>query len=208
MTPDEAQPILDEAEATLQAGDATRAEALFRTVQAAQGPDAHQKAHAEAGLGEAALMARKPAEAAGHFHTAAHLDPAQAAFPHYRMGEALMRAGDWEGAIAAFRESLARHPEEERHARAEILGRLGRARVLSGDRGGEEDLRRAIDLDPIHAALHADLGDCLMERRAWKEAAEAYARALELDPGNADYAAGRQRAEAIARKLARDPPGA
>ena len=202
MTPDEAQPILDDAEASLQAGDRTRAELLFGTVRAAEGPDAHQKAQAEAGLGEVALILKRPGEAAEHFHAAAHLDSGASAWLHYRLGEARMRAGEWGEAASAFRESLAATPEGERHARAEVMGRLGRARVLGGDRRGEEDIRKAIDLDPLHAPLHADLGDCLLGRKAWKEAGEAYAQALLLEPGNADYAAARDRALAVARKLA------
>jgi tetratricopeptide (TPR) repeat protein len=202
VTPDRAQPILDDAEATLQTGDLSRAEALFQAVRSAEGPDAHQKAQAEAGLGEVALLLKAPGKAAEHFHRAAHLDPGASAWLHYRLGEARMRAGEWPAAVAAFREALAAYPGEERHARAEVLGRLGRARVLSGDPGGEEDLLRAIDRDPLHAALHADLGDCLLGRKAWKEAGEAYGQAMALEPGNRDYAAARERAEAIARKLA------
>lgn len=206
VTPDQAQTLLNEAEATLQTGDAQRADALFNTVLAAEGLDAHQKAQAEGGLGEAALLSKKPAEAAGHFHRAAHLDPGSSAFFHYRLGEARMKAGAWEQAVQAFQESFQAYPEEERHARAEVLGRLGRARVLAGDRGGETDIRQAIDLDPIHAALHADLGDCLLERRAFAEAREAYARAAELEPRHADYRAARDRATALLESLAKRPP--
>ena len=201
MTPDEAQPILDDAEASLQAGDPRRAQALFGTVLAAEGPSAHQKARAEAGLGECALLAKQPTEAAERFHRAAHLDPGQSAWLHYRLGEARMKAGDWGQAASAFREALKGTPEAERHAHAEVLGRLGRARVLAGEKAGEADLQQAIALDPLHAALHADLGDCLIGWRAFREAEQAYARALELEPGNADYAAARARAKALAETL-------
>ena len=206
MTPDEAQPLLDDAEASLQAGDAMRAQALFGTVLSAEGPSAHQKAQSEAGMGEAALLLKKPLEAAERFHRAAHLDPGASAFLHYRLGEAWMAAGEWEKAVPAFREALGAYPEDETHARAEVLGRLGRSRVLAGDPKGEKDVREALEMEPGHAPLHADLGDCLMGKRAWKEAERAYARALELEPRNADYRAGRDRVRALAEKLAKGPP--
>lgn len=124
------------------------------------------------------------------------------AWDRYRLGEDRMRLGRWEEAAEAFREALSAFPESERRSRAEVLGRLGRARMLAGDRAGEADLLRALALEPHHAPLHADLGDCLLEQKQWKEAGEAYGRALKLDPGNPDYAAAQARAEAIAGKLA------
>ena len=205
MTADEAQPLLDDAEASLQAGDAMRAQAIFGTVLSAEGPSAHQKAQSEAGMGEAALLLKRPKEAAERFHRAAHLDPGASAFLHYRLGEAWMAAGEWTQAVSAFREALEGYPEDEGHARAEVLGRIGRARVLSGDPAGEKDLLEAIAQDPLHAPLHADLGDFRMEKRDWKAAAEAYARALELEPRNADYRAALERVRAIAGKLAKGP---
>lgn len=201
MTPDQAQPILDEAEATLEAGDLARAEALFRTLSVAEGLSAHQRAQAEAGLAEAALRSGRPA--AEGFLKALHLDPRKAHWYRYRLGEARMKEGGWEAAATAFREALAGWPADERHARAEVLGRLGRARVLAGDRAGEADLAQAIDEDPLHASLYADLGDCLLERRDFAGAGEAYAHACELEPGNADYAAARERSARLAERLAR-----
>ena len=208
MTPDQAQALLNEAQATLETGDAPRALALFQAVMAEDGADPHQQADAECGVGEIAFLARRFSEAAERFHRAAHLDPGNSAWLHYRLGEARMRSGEWPQAVSAFREALEGFPEEERHARAEILGRLGRARVLLGERAGEADIGKAIDLDPLHAPLHADLGDCLLGRKAWAAAAESYARAVELEPDNLDYAAARARALAIAEKLAKGSPGA
>ena len=132
--------------------------------------------------------------------------PGEAAWLRYRQGEAHMALGDWEGAIGAFRTALDLYPPSAVRERSEVMGRLGRCRHLLGDSGGEDDLREAVRLDPHRAQLHADLGDCLLARKAWAPAAGAYARALELDPGNADYAAARERALAIAEKLASGPP--
>lgn len=202
MTPDQAQTVLNDAEASLEAGDAARARILFASIADAEGPDPQQKAQAEGGLGEACLLEARPAEAAGHFERAAALDEGARAWMHYRLGEACMRTGEWERAADAFRTSHQAHPESDRRARAETLGRLGRARVLGGDAGGLEDLRQAIALDPLHAELHADLAECLLGRKAWREAEAAYARALELDPDCPDHRAGLARARAIAAKLA------
>ena len=132
--------------------------------------------------------------------------PGEAAWWRYREGEARMALGQWEAAIGAFRAAFDLYPPGASRERAEVLGRLGRSRHLLGDSGGEGDLREAVRLDPHRAQLHADLGDCLLARKAWAPAAGAYARALELEPGNADYAAARERALAIAEKLAKGPP--
>ena len=208
MTPDEAQPILDDAEASLEAGDAARAAILFRTVLVPEesGPSAHQQAQAEAGLGEACLLEGRPAEAAERFHRAAHLDPSAGAWLHYRLGEAWMKAGEWEQALSAFSEALEAWDPGDALGRAELTGRRGLARFRTGDRGGEAEIRQALALSPLHAALHADLGDCRMASRDFAGAEAAYARAAELEPGNRDHPAARERARAIAAKLAKAPP--
>ncbi len=204
MTPDEAQPILDDAEASLEAGDATRAAALFRAVLG-EGPTPHQKAQAEAGLGESSLMEGRPTEAAERFHRAAHLDPGAGAWLHYRLGECWMRAGEWEKALSAFGEALEAWDPADARGLAELTGRRGLARFRSGDKAGETEIREALRIAPLQAPLHADLGDCRMAGRDFPGAEAAYARAAELEPGNRDYAAARERVRAIVAKLAKGP---
>ncbi|GEM_PF-7045578 len=214
MTPDEAQPILNDAEASLQAADAARAAVLFRAVLAGAaaaeggGPSSHQKAQAEAGLGETSLLEGRPLEAAERFLRAAHLDPGESAWLAYRVGEAWMKAGEWEKAAEAFQTALADWSPGDRRGRAEMLARRGLARFRGGDKGGEEDLRQALRETPLEAGLHADLGDCLLARKDFPGAEASYGRAAELEPGNPDHAASLERTRAIAAKLAKGRPPA
>ena len=208
MTPDEAQPVLDDAEASLEAGDAARAALLFRAILHTEGPSSHQMAQAEAGLGESSLLEGRPLEAAERFLRAAHLDPGEKAWLDYRLGESWMKAGEWEKALAAYSAALEAWDPGDGWGRAELTGRRGLARFRSGDKTGEAEICEALTLSPLHAPLHADLGDCLLARRDFPGAEAAYARAAELEPGNRDYPAARERARAIAVKLAKGPPPA
>ncbi len=97
----------------------------------------------------------------------------------------LHRAGDLEGAEAAYRRVLARDP---RHSGA--LHLLG---VLEHQRGRHdravEQIGRAITLDPSQAAYHNNLGVALKATGRLDEAASAYREALRLAPGYADASA-------------------
>jgi len=59
------------------------------------------------------------------------------------------------------------------------------ARSVGAD-SHESQLRELITAHPAHAGLHFRLGTLLSRERRWPEARQAYARAEELAPGQAD----------------------
>lgn len=59
------------------------------------------------------------------------------------------------------------------------------ARPVSAD-SQENQLRELIAAHPAHAELHFRLGTLLSRERRWPEARQAYARAEDLAPGQAD----------------------
>jgi tetratricopeptide (TPR) repeat protein len=90
----------------------------------------------------------------------------------------LYRAADAEGSERCYRSLLARHPDDAR-ARADM------ALVLRAN--GQSDLawqemRAALALSPPQAAVHNSHGTLLFRERRWEEAAEAFRRAIALDP--------------------------
>lgn len=136
----------------------------------------------------------------------------ESAEAHVNLGNLQQRAGRFDAALASFRRALALRPQFSevclnlgallqdmgRHVQAiesyrDALvhrpedGRLHNNLALALRTCGEFDeaerhLRRAIDLglpgsDPVHA-----LGDVLLDQGRWKEAMQAYRRALALGP--------------------------
>ncbi|GIW71099.1 MAG: hypothetical protein KatS3mg102_0641 [Planctomycetota bacterium] len=117
-----------------------------------------------------ALLARAPADAGAH----------------YLRGIVLEESGEYAEAIAAFDRALALAPELER-----AYYHRGIARFLAGDRQGAlSDLERAVACEPDFLFAVYNLGVVAAALRDWTRAQQAFARALELDPGNtAEYAA-------------------
>lgn len=62
--------------------------------------------------------------------------------------------------------------------------------LLDQDQDALFELNEAVRLDPNQAAYHAELGDLHKKNAGWREALDAYQRALSLEPGNAYYKAG------------------
>lgn len=93
----------------------------------------------------------------------------------------LEQAGRWQQAIGPLERYLAVRPDDAARTR-----QLGQYLAWQGDRErGTELLRRAATLDPGNAEGHAVLGEVLSWQPARRaEAAEAFARALALDPAN------------------------
>jgi superkiller protein 3 len=73
------------------------------------------------------------------------------------------------------------------HCMAEEPSEFRKALVLRSE--GKNDrafdaLKRCIDQSPRHAKTYVHLGGILEDQGKWKEAADAYRRALEIDPDN------------------------
>jgi len=99
-----------------------------------------------------------------------------------RMGSDLLEGGDLEGAIAAFREAVARDPEEEL-----AQYNLGVSLVESGAPGAAlEHLQRAVELDPEFRDAQFNLGKLLANMDLLEEAAHHFHRSFEIDPRDSE----------------------
>jgi signal transduction histidine kinase len=107
-------------------------------------------------------------------------DP-DAAVCHYLRGVVLKDFGRDQEAITAFDRAMALHPDLER-----VSYHRGTARFLAGDRQGAlADLCRAVEEEPDFLFAVYNLGVAAACVRDWHRAKDAFARALDLDPGNA-----------------------
>ena len=84
-------------------------------------------------------------------------------------------AGDAAGALTALRQAQTRAPD-----RADLHKLQGDVALKVGDKGG------ALELDPGYVQVWVDLGRLHEEREEWREAQEAYERALEVLPTFSD----------------------
>lgn len=135
-----------------------------------------------------------------------------AAKPHYSLGKALAKKGEWKKAISSYQKALSVDSNS-----AEIYHYLGNALVKNGEleeavrvyqkaielqpnlwevhhnlgdmwqgQGRLEEAiaayRRAIEFNPDFSWSHNNLGDSLIKQEKWEEAAVAYGRAIELNP--------------------------
>ncbi len=117
-------------------------------------------------------------------------DPSNA-MARLTLSNLLASRGNEEGSLEALQAILDLTGEEPFKARAHTL--LAE-HVAAGPGTGEEaisHLRDAIRLAPDLAASHLALGQALAEHRDYVAAAEAYRRAISLEPANADAHAGR-----------------
>ena len=125
----------------------------------------------------------------------------------YELGYLLKSEGQYDAALAAYGEALARgvlNPEEVHLNRAVIY-----ADHLRRDDAAERELRAALIIDPDYLPAMLNLGNLHEERGRRDEALACYERAL-----SAEYAAPRRndratalRAEALARIAQLRPPG-
>lgn len=96
--------------------------------------------------------------------------------------DVLRDRGDWAGAAAAYRKSLALDG-----SRADLWVQLGHALKESGDlEGSGQAYQQSLDRAPDVADTHLMLGHFLKVSGRREEAAAAYARSAELDPARPD----------------------
>jgi tetratricopeptide (TPR) repeat protein len=122
--------------------------------------------------------ARRPGPAPGPREPGAKVTPAQVADVQIALGRAAEQRGDPDGAIAAYRDALAR----DRH-RADAYWRLAilhDRRALFGE--SETLYRKALELDPKNPDIHCDRGYSLYLQRRWAEAEQGLRRAIALHP--------------------------
>jgi tetratricopeptide (TPR) repeat protein len=194
-----AAPALEKAHAATQA-DPHSAEALVAVGLAALARDPHDASgDAVSAVQQAAFLEPKnplvklavgrvfesreqleQAEAA--YEQAAGLDPTWAA-PRVAALALQLRRGDAKGALAGLR---ALPDEMQATGDAELL--LGRLLLRTGDAAGaKKALDAAVKSLPGLAEAHAARGDAAHELAERTLAADAYGKAVELDPGNVAY---------------------
>jgi tetratricopeptide (TPR) repeat protein len=139
-------------------------------------------AAARRGLGLARLRLERPAEAVTVLREAVSLATQDPLF-RASLAEALFAAGDIEGGIAEYRESLRLGPArgwELRHGLAVRLQRAGRIAEAV------EEHRKVVELWPTNPDGWMHLGIALSNADGDDEARRAFERVLELRPGDAD----------------------
>jgi tetratricopeptide (TPR) repeat protein len=124
----------------------------------------------------------QPGQAASAYEQAAGLDPTWAA-PRVAMLRLQLQQGDTDATLAGLR---ALPGEMRATGPAELL--LGQVLLATGDAAGARDaLDSAVAALPGLAEAHAALGDAADALGEPTLAAEAYGRAVELDPGHLEY---------------------
>ena len=181
LQPDAAMPVRDVAQLLAALGATAAARAWFSRVLALQPGEAV----AEAALAAPTLSDAAPDDATQAVLLACHelaLAPRDAA-AHGGLARALLACGQRDAAIALFRRAIVLGARQQDPGQPELLGALATALAERGDHGAAEAaLRRALQLAPQNAALHAQLGDALKQQWRAREAAACYRAALGLTP--------------------------
>ncbi len=162
-----------------------------------------------------ALVDGRLADARSQFEKLVDADPANPVFVG-QLAESCRRTGDFERAVALYRQSVAMAPDDRdarynlavtlqeagRHGEAfealqaairldpgrpEAHNALGIALALRGDlEGARRELARSVEFDPHNARAFNNLGNVLRDLKRPGEAEQAYRRAAELAPVYAD----------------------
>ena len=101
-----------------------------------------------------------------------------AAKPHYSLGKALAKKGEWDKAISSYRKAL-----DIDSTSAEIYHNFGDALVKNGELDEAVIVyQKAIELQPSLWEVHHNLGDIWQGQGRFNEAVAAYRLAIELNP--------------------------
>ncbi|HEY8748007.1 MAG TPA: tetratricopeptide repeat protein [Tepidisphaeraceae bacterium] len=114
------------------------------------------------------------------------IEPGSWAF-HANLGGALAAQGLFDEAIGELQHALGlkRDSPDIRMNLARMLSRAGGAQVSAGNvKGGIENFRQAIVLQPGFVEPYIELANTLMTERRFAEAVEPYRRAIELSPNS------------------------
>jgi tetratricopeptide (TPR) repeat protein len=172
-SPGEANELLRQGAALLNAGRASDAARLFEKLVELRPDDAH--AHHR--LGDAAAWSGDLALAIKALRRSVELDVSNPGSIG-RLGNVLRQSGDLDGAIDAFSRALAIAPDS-----VPLLENLGEALVTAA-RPAEAltHLTRALTLAPGHSVAHLNLASALIRLRRCDEAMINFERAVELAP--------------------------
>ena len=97
---------------------------------------------------------------------------------HESRGVQALGAGDWQGAVAAFRRGLEITPGDDA-----LRHRLATALYGAGDeQAGVRELEDLLRRNPTYAKAHVSLGRIYNVKGRYKEAADRFSAALKIDP--------------------------
>ena len=130
-------------------------------------------------LAAALLKQGRTQEGIGHLKRAAALAPSPKGHAH--LGGVLAAIGNFDGAIASYRDALALKPEDAR-TRSTLAALL---KALSRYDEAEECCRTGLRADAAHPALRHTLATVMFEQGRVEEAIAAIREALALQPDNA-----------------------
>jgi Flp pilus assembly protein TadD len=155
--------------------------------------DASLAAEAAIALADKDLNDGKTDEAVAKYREALESEPNDAIY-RYKLSVALRKIGDTDGERAQLEEAVKLDPKQ-----AAAQNQLGFLLARSGDANGAvEHFRLAVQSAPAWTEAWVNLAAELATIADYSEAKEAVARALSLDPQNAD-------ARELSDQLARDP---
>ena len=175
-------------------GQAEQAAAEMKTYQQLKkAHDASVAAESAVALADKDLEAAKTDEAIAQYRLAIENAPENALY-HYKLSVALRKTGDADAERAQLEEAVKLDPRL-----AAAHNELGYLLARAGDANGAvEHFRKAVDAAPAWTEAWVNLAAELAVTARFPEAREAIAKALSLDPENAD-------ARALSDQLARDP---
>jgi tetratricopeptide (TPR) repeat protein len=133
-------------------------------------------------LGASRRRAGMAREALTCLREALRLDPEDAAGAGIELGRALQELGEWDRAVATYREAVTHHPE-----RADLWSDLA---ILYSEMGlfaeSDQAVREAIRLKPNNAAAWHTIATNTLKQGKRETAQRAYRRMKELNPDFAD----------------------
>jgi len=139
------------------------------------------QAAGKAEVGDQAMAAGDAAQAASLYREALQADPDEPLLC-YKLSRALDKMKDIAGEKAALARAIQLNPNL-----AEAQNQLGYLAVRDGDAAQAEDyFRAAVRASPSYVGAWINLAATLASEEKWQDSRQALARALEVDPDNAD----------------------
>jgi superkiller protein 3 len=163
-------------------GDTAQAQEKLRKYQQlkkAQSDNAQAAGKAE--VGDQAMAAGDPAQAASLYKEALETDPDEPLL-FYKLSRALDKMKDFAGEKAALQRAIQLNPNL-----AEALNQMGYLADRDGDLAQAEGyFRVAVRASPSYVVAWINLAATLASEAKWQDARQALGRALEIDPDNAE----------------------
>jgi superkiller protein 3 len=163
-------------------GDTAQAQEKLRTYQQLKKARSDTtQAAGKAEVGDQAMAAGDPAQAASLYKEALETDPDEPLL-FYKLSRALDKMKDFAGEKAALQRAIQLNPNL-----AEALNQMGYLADRDGDLAQAEGyFRVAVRASPSYVVAWINLAATLASEAKWQDARQALGRALEIDPDNAE----------------------